>query len=175
MRKNFKNITQPTLLSTLLQQEEEHISFPCGGAGTCKKCRVIVKGNTSPVTDTEKMIFTESEIADGVRLACQTYITGDATIDYNNKEKKFQKKGRIASDSLHICLKTFQSAEEVETTNYLTHKINLASFWFFNLYVSGVRVKYQTVPVLPQIQSPYSNIDSFLSCQIENFDRIFTQ
>ncbi len=51
--------------------------FVCGGHGKCGKCRVICRGALSAPTDREKAVLTKDELLSGVRLACQTYISGD--------------------------------------------------------------------------------------------------
>ncbi len=48
------------------------LSHPCGGHGTCLKCRVIAGGQVSPPNETEKKA--------GVRLACQMVLQGDCEI-----------------------------------------------------------------------------------------------
>ncbi len=56
------------------------IDTPCGGAGTCGKCRVqVAQGATEP-SDAERKAFTVAELADGWRLACQTRVDGDMVI-----------------------------------------------------------------------------------------------
>ena len=47
------------------------IDTPCGGRGTCGKCRVVVRDGCSDVTDTERRLLEPDELAAGVRLACQ--------------------------------------------------------------------------------------------------------
>ena len=57
-----------------------HLKKPCGGHGKCGKCRVIVHGALSPVTETERNFLSDEEIALGVRLACLTRAEGDCEI-----------------------------------------------------------------------------------------------
>ena len=63
------------LLSTLLSSEK-----PCGGHGKCGKCKVIARGALSPLSEEEKRLLTEEEIAGGIRLACRTYVLGDSSV-----------------------------------------------------------------------------------------------
>jgi uncharacterized 2Fe-2S/4Fe-4S cluster protein (DUF4445 family) len=52
---------------------------PCGGKGTCGKCRVrVISGEVSDVTDQERKLLSEHEIETGVRLACMTRMLGEA-------------------------------------------------------------------------------------------------
>jgi uncharacterized 2Fe-2S/4Fe-4S cluster protein (DUF4445 family) len=53
----------------------------CGGAGTCGKCKVqIVSGEVSKHSQKEKEALPAEEIAQGYRLACQTYAEGDLVL-----------------------------------------------------------------------------------------------
>lgn len=53
----------------------------CGGSGTCGACRVILReGACSSLSETEKTFLSESEIKDGVRLACQAKVIGKIKI-----------------------------------------------------------------------------------------------
>ena len=56
------------------------IEAPCGGRGSCGKCKVIAAGALSPLSDSEKAKLTAAEIANGVRLACRTTVLGDCTV-----------------------------------------------------------------------------------------------
>ncbi len=58
----------PLLLSELLERVGAHLAKPCGGRGTCGKCRVRAEGALEPFN------------ASGSYLACQTRATGDVTI-----------------------------------------------------------------------------------------------
>jgi uncharacterized 2Fe-2S/4Fe-4S cluster protein (DUF4445 family) len=53
----------------------------CGGIGSCGKCKVkIEKGTLLPPTSVEKQKLSDTEIASGYRLACQTRIQDNLTI-----------------------------------------------------------------------------------------------
>ncbi|MBQ3017013.1 MAG: DUF4445 domain-containing protein [Clostridia bacterium] len=53
---------------------------PCGGHGKCGKCKYIIEGEISPISDTERALLSESELSSGVRLSCLTYPLGDVTV-----------------------------------------------------------------------------------------------
>ena len=57
------------------------LDVPCGGQGTCGKCRVRVTRNACPPTEAEKTHLSGEEIESGVRLACQSCVCGPATIE----------------------------------------------------------------------------------------------
>lgn len=60
------------------------INYPCGGRGTCGKCRVrIVEGNASP-DDRNVRSLSLDEIADGWRLACQTQVFGPLVVQWSS-------------------------------------------------------------------------------------------
>jgi uncharacterized 2Fe-2S/4Fe-4S cluster protein (DUF4445 family) len=56
------------------------IDTPCGGAGTCGKCRVQVTEGASAPSVADQKTFSNAEIQAGWRLACQTSVRNDITI-----------------------------------------------------------------------------------------------
>ncbi|MBE6580690.1 MAG: DUF4445 domain-containing protein [Ruminococcaceae bacterium] len=56
------------------------VDTPCAGHGTCGKCKVIATGDLSEMSAAERAHLTERECADGVRLACFTFIMGECTV-----------------------------------------------------------------------------------------------
>ncbi len=56
------------------------IETPCGGKGTCGKCRVQITQGDCPPTTGDADIFSAEELADGWRLACQTTLCQSATV-----------------------------------------------------------------------------------------------
>ena len=56
------------------------IDTPCGGKGTCGKCRVQVLDGPAEPTDADRRIFSAQQLAEGWRLACQTAVTADLTV-----------------------------------------------------------------------------------------------
>ena len=57
------------------------VETPCGGQGTCGKCRVQVTRGACEPGEAERAIFSEDELADGWRLACQASICEEAVVD----------------------------------------------------------------------------------------------
>ncbi len=57
------------------------LNTPCGGQGTCGKCRVRVVKNACPPNEAERAAFSAEELAEGMRLACQSRICGPTTIE----------------------------------------------------------------------------------------------
>ena len=56
------------------------IETPCGGAGTCGKCRVRITAGLCDPSPQDVEFFTPEELADGWRLACQTSIYDDTIV-----------------------------------------------------------------------------------------------
>ncbi len=55
----------------------------CGGVGVCGKCRVsVLKGGKflKPLTDTERKVLSDADIANGIRLACCAAVIGSGEV-----------------------------------------------------------------------------------------------
>ncbi len=63
-----------------LVRNRYRIQAPCGGLGRCGKCRVKVLEGDLPVTGQDRMAFSESELAEGWRLACRAFPKEDVKI-----------------------------------------------------------------------------------------------
>ena len=59
--------------------EREGFRFPCGGKGSCGRCRISAP--SLPVTDRDRKFLTPDEIERGVRLACDKVVNGVAEIE----------------------------------------------------------------------------------------------
>lgn len=69
---------------------------PCGGHGKCGKCKVIVKGEVSALTETEKHLLSPKETAAGVRLGCMAHMLGNCKITTISRNESL----RVVSDSV---------------------------------------------------------------------------
>ena len=57
------------------------IDSPCGGKGTCGKCKVMIyTENAEPPNEAEERFFSPDELKEGYRLACQTVVTCDMEV-----------------------------------------------------------------------------------------------
>ena len=71
------------------------IDTPCGGKGTCGKCRVrVVKGEIEPSSGAAEA-FSKKELDDGFRLACQSKVTTDT----RSCMSKYQSPGLVEASS----------------------------------------------------------------------------
>lgn len=78
-----RNLDVPSGISLLQAAEKAGIAMvqPCGGKGTCGKCRVIVHGGDCPPSKACQDIFSGDQIAMGMRLACQCRIESDCVVE----------------------------------------------------------------------------------------------
>ncbi len=64
---------------------------PCAGKGTCFKCKVLARGDLTPLDEREQEGLTSAEQAAGYRLACRARVQGNVTVTlapilvYSNK------------------------------------------------------------------------------------------
>ena len=70
---------------------------PCGGNGTCGKCRAVIEGEVTPLCEKEKTVLSEKEIADGVRLSCMCKILGDFSARVKVDTLEIETKSRSVS------------------------------------------------------------------------------
>lgn len=69
---------------TILGLAREHdirIDATCGGRGRCGRCKVVVHGPVSEVSEDEQLLLAKEELAGGVRLACYARPLGDVRVD----------------------------------------------------------------------------------------------
>lgn len=62
---------------------------PCGGKGTCGKCKVaILKGELSSPGKEEQQYLSEQDILNGMRLACYVYVENDLVIELQKHNER---------------------------------------------------------------------------------------
>jgi len=77
-----------------------YISAPCGGKGTCGKCRVRITEGRLDASPFERMQFSRLEIKDGLRLACRAYPKSECTVVYGGGEDSFRAVAEFAGTDL---------------------------------------------------------------------------
>lgn len=75
------------LVTEAAQTADVWLDSICGGAGTCGKCRVIIRGEATPLTDLEISRLSIEDRHRGIRLACQTRVIGDCVILLQSPQK----------------------------------------------------------------------------------------
>lgn len=75
---NFGNLPAGLRLMDVMAEKQTGIraDAPCGGRGTCGKCRVTVSGAVKPPDETERKFLSQTELASGIRLACRCITSG---------------------------------------------------------------------------------------------------
>ena len=63
-------------LADILRAVRPDFLFPCGGQGTCGKCRVTIRSGAPAPTPEEQKLLTGRELREGVRLACRVQVRG---------------------------------------------------------------------------------------------------
>lgn len=120
--------SSPIRLSTLFAHAHVQLAMPCGGRGVCRKCRVVVRGAASPMTDTEAACLTEAERARGVRLACMTTALGDAEIVLPDTARaRILTAGRLPDFSLAPWAEGYGAAFDIGTTTVAAYLYDLAN------------------------------------------------
>ena len=76
-------------LADILRTTRPGFLFPCGGKGTCGKCRVTVRSGAPAPTPEEKKLLTQRELAEGVRLACRARVTGPMVLSPEGPGSRF--------------------------------------------------------------------------------------
>ena len=93
------------------------MAMPCGKHGKCGKCRVVAQGALSPLSATEENLLSEEDIAQGVRLACCTYVLGDCVITFEEKrEEQICTQGVMPSFAVMPMFSKYGVAIDIGTT-----------------------------------------------------------
>lgn len=77
-----------TRLLDFLRDNSIKVGSPCGGSGTCGKCRVKVEGLKNEPAGKEKALLGDKAIDMGIRLACYNNIENDLDIYADEKAEK---------------------------------------------------------------------------------------
>ncbi|MDD3993021.1 MAG: ASKHA domain-containing protein [Desulfobacteraceae bacterium] len=81
------SVTPGTRLDQAARQIGADVQSLCGGQGKCGKCRVRIasptanRGSLSPPSAAETEALSAADLAGGWRLACQTEVFGDVTVE----------------------------------------------------------------------------------------------
>lgn len=68
-------------LLDLLRYQGGYIPAYCGGKGICGKCKVRFIKNAPEPTDNERTFFSEEELGNGWRLACESEVNGQIELE----------------------------------------------------------------------------------------------
>ncbi|MEW6751496.1 MAG: ASKHA domain-containing protein [Candidatus Latescibacterota bacterium] len=79
-QERVSELPRGTTLRDALSLVHLEVVAPCGGEGTCGKCRVEARGALSPPTPAERGLLTSEQLASGIRLACQARLEGEVQV-----------------------------------------------------------------------------------------------
>ena len=105
-------------LRTSLIEAGIALDSPCGGQGTCLKCKVQVSGISHKFTELEEEKLTAEELHNGWRLACQTTVeeAGEVCLpemEVSRAKASFSLLGEEVSVQPNACRKHFELSEPV--------------------------------------------------------------
>ena len=106
------------------------VDNPCNGTGVCGKCKVrIVDGEVSKVSATEQKLLSREELAQGIRLACMTCVSGDIQVELLQKERKHKvlTEGYVPEFARDEHDEGYGVAIDIGTTTVVTSLVELAS------------------------------------------------
>ncbi|HAE87473.1 TPA: hypothetical protein DCG86_05560 [Candidatus Marinimicrobia bacterium] len=92
-KKKTLSLDKGTLISKVLQDHGISLDTPCGGYGSCGKCRIRYLSSPPESTPAEKKNIPQESLDHGIRLACQHHVTEDL---------KIKIEGIVTQKGLHI-------------------------------------------------------------------------
>ena len=72
-------------LLQVLMEQVSGLSAPCGGAGRCGKCAVLVEKGDFVVSAEDKLFFSDEQLKMGYRLACTATVSGDFQVVWTGR------------------------------------------------------------------------------------------
>jgi len=99
---------------------------PCGGRGTCGKCRVKVTGVVPECTDGERLLLSDEEIRAGIRLACVTRAERGMTVERVDADPCGAKTpaGSAHSQARGVGRAEYAVAVDIGTTTLVAYLVN---------------------------------------------------
>lgn len=112
-------------LLKILNKNGENLSAPCGGKGTCGKCKVGVEGITSAARGRESKLLSDKDINSGKRLACYINVDSDLTVYLNDENTSAKvvtegsrKKIKVHTNIFKKCVKLEKGSLENQTSDF---------------------------------------------------------
>lgn len=110
--RTIQQLPNETIAQTL-QREGYATTIPCGGNGTCGKCKVLVLQGETSLTEEEKQLLSKECIKKGERLMCRAKFLTDGAICLLTNQKLI---GEEQIQSVGITAKTTMNAQSTSTT-----------------------------------------------------------
>ncbi len=104
-----------TTLLDAAQRAGVGLSAVCGGSGVCDTCRVYIReGKVSSPSIAEQMDLDEEDLAEGLRLACQTEVLGDVRVDVPAGSLSAPQRTQVEGDTLDVPVEPAVTAHVVQ-------------------------------------------------------------
>lgn len=146
-RIRIENQKEGTSILQALQAQGEYILAPCGGNGTCGKCRVRFVQDPPAPSQAGRKVLTEAEIAAGVRLACRTAAVNGAVIEI---EAGDEKQMDVASGfALKKAPVPGPAQEETEEGDHIIRKLLTKKVVIHS--ATNIKTRIQKSPQVPEI------------------------
>lgn len=106
-------------LLEMLQEKNEYISAPCNGNGICGKCIVRYKRGATEPTRRDREVFSEKQLEDGYRLACQSHPVGAYEVELPESEETIEVLSQWENQRTEEILKNTAEGTAEKTENAL--------------------------------------------------------
>ena len=79
------------------------IASVCGGRGLCRSCVIrVVEGQVGPPSEPDREFFSEQELAENRRRACQVFLAGDCRIEVSARALALPTRTHVASEDVWV-------------------------------------------------------------------------
>lgn len=109
------------------RSQYKKIDAPCGGNGTCGKCKVRFHGRAKEACEAEKAVLSQEEIQSGIRLACMTEMTDEARFSLVGELFENDKIQRIMNEDEDLQDAEYGVAIDIGSTTLVMCLLNLTS------------------------------------------------
>ncbi len=134
-----------------------NLESPCGGLGTCGKCKIVCHDNQKALSEPSKnelKILSKNQLEQGIRLACQAKIIDDVRITL--PESSFGKNAKILYDSSakrnHFSQRYFETEIPVQEPT-IEHPDS-----YYDRFIESIRKNLGSVEHVRQIHAKFDII-----------------
>ncbi|MBR6745088.1 MAG: 2Fe-2S iron-sulfur cluster binding domain-containing protein, partial [Clostridia bacterium] len=111
-KRHFVQAQKGVTALSLFRETGGAIYAPCGGNGTCGKCRMYIKGDVSEPDERERSFLSPRELESGIRLACMCRLLGDFEIVPMDEAMRVQTASKCVSYTPYPILRTKRTENE---------------------------------------------------------------
>lgn len=135
-----------------------YVSAPCGGHGTCGKCKIKLREGNLAITEWDEKYFSKEELEEGYRLSCKAYPTNDCSVELlQDEEDDFQVLGTLKNEDVapedFQQEKTFALAIDIGTTTIAISLIGMETKQVIDTYTTINHQRMYGADVISRIQA----------------------